>query len=101
VPSWVISLAALLSCVIVSAVLVLYLPTLSAAALLAIVASVIVSIVMMLYLPMWASLSIALAIVVVAMIGGEELLLKTLIIGGLLVLARWLWRRYVPRWRRS
>jgi hypothetical protein len=89
-------LAALLS-VTISAVLVLYLPTLSGPALLAGLLSAIISAVVLLYVPTWASLSIAGAIIAVVVIGGEALLVKTLIFGGLVVLARWLWRRYIPR----
>jgi hypothetical protein len=97
VPSWVVLLAALLSVIILAAALVLYLPTLSGFALLAGLVSAIISAVVMLNVPTWASLCIALATVVIVAIGGEALLVKTLIIGGLVFLARWLWRRYIPR----
>jgi len=78
------------------AVLVLYLPTLSAAALLGGFLSLILSVVVVRRLPTWASLSIVGAIIAAVVIGGEALLVKTLLIGGIVLLARWLWRRYIP-----
>jgi hypothetical protein len=95
VRSWVVFIALL--AVIITAALVHYLPTLSGTALLAGFAFAVVSAVVVLYLPTWASVFITVAILVVVVIGGETLLVKTLIIGGLVLLARWLWRRYVPR----
>jgi len=68
----------------------------SATAIFASVLSVIVSAFLVLCLPTWASLAIVFALVAILTIGGETLLAKTLIVCALVALGVWLWRRYGP-----
>jgi hypothetical protein len=90
--AWAALVAAFL---VILAVLVFYLQTLSWTALFAGLLAGVLSAVAALSLPAWAALSIVAALIAVVMIGGEALLLKTLVFGGVVLLVRWLWRRYV------
>jgi hypothetical protein len=70
---------------------------LSATALLAVFLALTISVVLVFCLPTWASVCITFAAVLSAAIGGEALLAKASIAGGVVALVVWLGRRHLRR----
>jgi hypothetical protein len=66
-------------------------------ALLAVFLALVIAAVLALCLPAWASVSIALAAVLIISIGGGALLAKALVAGAVATVVVWLWRRHLRR----